>query len=66
MVETSVSYDFDGDGTMDRVEHFQPQGVPEEPDPDSRSRAAVLGRGQRVVASRPRVLDRRHERAREA
>ena len=32
MVETSVSYDFDGDGTMDRVEHFQPQGVPEEPD----------------------------------
>ena len=32
MVETSVSYDFDGDGTVDRVEHFQPQGVPEEPD----------------------------------
>ena len=32
MLETSVSYDFDGDGVADRVEHFQPQGVPEEPD----------------------------------
>ena len=32
MLETSVSYDFDGDGTVDRVEVFQPQGVPEEPD----------------------------------
>ena len=31
MVETSVSYDFDGDGTMDRVERFQPQGVPKSP-----------------------------------
>ena len=47
MVETSVSYDFDGDGTMDRVEHFQPQGVPEEPDLIP-VESAVLGGDARV------------------
>ena len=31
-VEASVAYDFDGDGRVDRVESFEPQGVPTEPD----------------------------------
>ena len=51
MVETSVSYDFDGDGTMDRVEHFQPQGVPEEPDLIP-VESAVLGGDARVEGER--------------
>ena len=32
MVETTVIYDFDGDGRPDRTETFELQGVPEEPD----------------------------------
>jgi hypothetical protein len=32
MVETTVVYDFDGDGEADRTESFELQGVPSEPD----------------------------------
>ena len=31
LVETTVVYDFDGDGRPERTESFEPQGVPEEP-----------------------------------
>ena len=47
VLETSVSYDFDGDGTVDRVEVFQPQGIPEEPNLIP-VESKVLGRDARV------------------
>lgn len=32
MMDVAVTYDFDGDGVVDREERYEPQGVPEEPD----------------------------------